>query len=118
VEQNLPACRLISRSLTEIEQIGATVLPHIKRWAQGRAQVEVIPGESQVGSGALPDATLASRLVALTPTKGSPEHLAHELRTLQPPVIGRVSGGKVLLDLRGLLEPDPLIKALEPAEGK
>jgi L-seryl-tRNA(Ser) seleniumtransferase len=118
VEQNLPACRLIARPLTEIEQLAVVALPHVERWAQGRAHVEVIPGESQVGSGSLPDATLPTCLIALTPVKGSPESIARELRALQPAVIGRVSGGKLLLDVRGLLEPESLIKALEPAEGK
>jgi L-seryl-tRNA(Ser) seleniumtransferase len=113
IEQNLPACRLISRSLEDIEQSAAVVLPCVERWAKGRARVELVDGESQVGSGALPDATLPTRLIALTPGKGSPQDLARELRKLQPPIIGRVSGGKVLLDLRGLLEPEPLIKALD-----
>ncbi len=116
VEQNLPACHLIARPLAEIEQLAAVVLPHVEHWAQSRAHAELVPGKSQVGSGSLPNVTLPTCLIALIPVKGSPERLARELRGLQPPVIGRVSGGKVLLDLRGLLEPEPLIKALEPAE--
>ncbi len=118
VEQNLPVCHLISLSLTEIEQVAATVLPYAERWAQGRAHVEIIPGESQVGSGSLPDATLPTCLIALTPIKGSPERIARELRALQPAVVGRVSGGKLLMDMRGLLQPESLIRALEPAGGK
>jgi L-seryl-tRNA(Ser) seleniumtransferase len=113
IEQNLPACCLISRSLEDIEQSAAVVLPCVEHWAKDRAGVELIAGESQVGSGALPDATLPTRLIALTPLKGSPQDLARALRELEPPVIGRVHKGQVLLDLRGLLETTLFIKALE-----
>lgn len=116
VEQDLPAYRLLNRSLADIEQLVTMILPYIERWAEGRASIELVAGESQVGSGALPDATLPTKLVTLTPRKGSPQTLARELRKLQPPIIGRVSGGKVLLDLRGLLEPEPLIQALQVEE--
>jgi L-seryl-tRNA(Ser) seleniumtransferase len=117
VEQNLPACRLISRSLEDIEQLAVIVLPCVERWAKDRARVELVDGKSQVGSGALPDATLPTRLIALTPFKGSPQTLARALRELKPPVIGRVHKGQVLLDLRGLLEAALLIKALECDKG-
>ena len=60
-----------------------------------------------------PDATLPTRLIALTPLKGSPQTLARALRELEPPVIGRVHKGQVLLDLRGLLETTLFIKAFE-----
>ena len=113
IEQSLPAYRLIGRPLAEIERLMQDVLPPIERWAAGRAGVAVEPGRSQVGSGSLPDQTLETWLIALTPLRGSPEALAKELRELRPPVIGRVHGGKVLLDIRGLLDARPLIEALK-----
>ena len=115
IEQSLPAYRLIGRPLAEIERLMQDVLPPIERWAAGRAGVAVEPGRSQVGSGSLPDQTLETRLIALTPLRGSPETLAQALRELRPPVIGRVHGGKVLLDLRGLPDAQPLIEALAAA---
>lgn len=115
IERSLPAYALIGRSLDEIQKLVDTVRPHIERWAQNRATVTVESGRSQVGSGSLPDQTLETRLIALAPLRGSPEALAKELRELRPPVIGRVHGGKALLDLRGLLEAQPLIEALQAA---
>jgi L-seryl-tRNA(Ser) seleniumtransferase len=115
VEQALPAYRMIGRPLEEIERSAQALLPHVERWAQNRATVTVEPGHSQVGSGSLPDQTLKTWLIALTPLRGSPEALAKALRELRPPVIGRVHGGKVLLDIRGLFEVQPLIGALETA---
>jgi L-seryl-tRNA(Ser) seleniumtransferase len=92
------------------------MLPHVERWAGDRAEVKIVAGESQVGSGSLPEVALPTRLLALTPRAGDAEDLARALRRLTPPVIGRVHGGKVLLDLRALLEPEALIAALRGAE--
>ncbi|HEY4775002.1 MAG TPA: L-seryl-tRNA(Sec) selenium transferase, partial [Xanthobacteraceae bacterium] len=103
------------RKLDEIKELVDAVQPHVERWAQNRATVTVEPGRSQVGSGSLPDQTLETRIIALTPLRGSPETLAQALRELRPPVIGRVHGGKVLLDLRGLPDAQPLIEALAAA---
>ncbi|NIR96659.1 MAG: L-seryl-tRNA(Sec) selenium transferase [Gammaproteobacteria bacterium] len=111
--ERLPAYRMIARGLDDLDALAGEIAPHVERWAEGRARVELIDGDSQVGSGALPGAALPTRLIALTPLEGSPSGLARELRALSPPVIGRVHSGKVLLDLRGLLGPEALIRALE-----
>ena len=92
------------------------MLPHVERWPGERAGVDVVGGESQVGSGSLPEAALPTRLIALTPLTGDAEGLARELRRLTPPVIGRVHRGKLLLDLRALLEPEALVAALAGAK--
>ncbi len=112
IERMLPAYRMIGRRVGEIEGLARAMLPHVERWATERARVEIIAGESQVGSGSLPEAALPTRLIALTPLRGDAEDLARQLRRLAPPVIGRAHGGKVLLDLRALLDPDALIAAL------
>lgn len=117
VDKVLPAYRLISRSLQEIEALTAEVQPAIERWAAGRAQVEVLPGHSQVGSGSLPGDTLTTCLIALTPCGVRVDAVARALRALSPPVIGRIHGGKVLLDMRCLLEAGPLLTALAAAAG-
>lgn len=114
VQSEVPTYRLIARPLAEIERLAASVRPAIERWAAARARVEVLPGRSQVGSGSLPGDSLATCLIALAPQRGSVDALARELRMLEPPVIGRIHGGKVLLDMRCLLEPEPLLRALAP----
>ena len=115
--QNLPAYRLIARPLQEIEALTAEVRAGIELWAAGRAKVEVLAGRSQVGSGSLPGNTLPTCLIALTPSGVSVETLARTLRALNPPVIGRIHGGKVLLDMRCLLESGPLLRALAANAG-
>lgn len=112
VDKTLPAYRLIARPLQEIEAMAANVRVAVEHWVAGRAKVEMIPGHSQVGSGSLPGDTLPTFLIALTPRRIGVAALARALRALSPPVIGRMHGGKVLLDIRCLLDAEPLTRAL------
>ncbi|MQY10150.1 L-seryl-tRNA(Sec) selenium transferase [Streptomyces sp. RB5] len=58
------------------------------------ADAEAVETTSVVGGGGAPDVTLPSWSVALAP------RLAEPLRTGDPPVVGRVEHGRLLLDLR------------------
>ncbi|HEX2219166.1 MAG TPA: L-seryl-tRNA(Sec) selenium transferase [Gemmatimonadales bacterium] len=64
----------------------------------------LVPGESAVGGGSFPGAVLPTTLVALDPGALGPDGLALRLRVGEPPVVGRVASGKVLLDPRTLPE--------------
>ena len=61
---------------------------------------EVIRASARVGGGWLPLLELDGPVVALT--AGDPEQLAAALRSADPPVIARISDGRVLLDPRTL----------------
>jgi L-seryl-tRNA(Ser) seleniumtransferase len=63
-------------------------------------EVEVIDGESVIGGGAAPSATLPTRLLAVVREGLTPDELAARLRASHPPVIARVEQGRVVLDLR------------------
>jgi L-seryl-tRNA(Ser) seleniumtransferase len=63
-----------------------------------------VPGESAVGGGSFPGATLPTTLVALDPGPLGPDGLALRLRLGDPAVVARVADGRVLLDPR-TLEP-------------
>lgn len=117
VDKTLPVYGLISRPLTDIKALAAAVLPAVEHWAGNRAEVETVSGNSQVGSGSLPGATLPTVLIALTPKKGNVKALAGAFRQLNPPVIGRVHGGKVLLDMRCLIDTGTLLNALNNGTG-
>ncbi len=65
-----------------------------------KLRVELCDGESVIGGGAAPSAVLASRLIALTHRHLSADDLCRRLRQFDPPVIARVEGARVLLDLR------------------
>lgn len=71
-----------------------------------RAEVAVIDGFSQMGSGSLPAQNLPTRLVALAPHAASAGDVARKLRKGTPSVVTRVKANRVLIDPRTLLEGD------------
>jgi L-seryl-tRNA(Ser) seleniumtransferase len=65
---------------------------------------------SAPGGGTLPGVEFPSVAVGLSCTGASPDALARRLRQAEPPVVGRVEGGAVLLDLRTVLpEEDEVV---------
>ena len=75
---------------------------------------QVIPTESRVGGGSVPNQSLSSYAVALT---GNVEELEETLRLGMQPIIGRIHEGKYLLDVRTLWEEDfeTIVSALREA---
>ncbi|WP_433256893.1 L-seryl-tRNA(Sec) selenium transferase [Streptosporangium sp. CA-135522] len=69
------------------------------RLSEAGIDARAVPSEATVGGGGAPGVRLRSAAVSL------PERLAVPLRTGEPPVVGRVEGGRLLLDLR-TLPPD------------
>jgi L-seryl-tRNA(Ser) seleniumtransferase len=71
---------------------------------------EVIDGESVIGGGAAPSATLPTRRLAVACRGLSADELSSRLRTCDPPIVTRVEEGRVLLDLRTVFpEQDQLL---------
>ena len=70
-------------------------------WRERLGSGDVVPGRSTVGGGSLPEETLPTWLLAL-PAR-SADGLARRLRRMDPPVIGRIEGGRVVLDPRTIL---------------
>jgi L-seryl-tRNA(Ser) seleniumtransferase len=68
------------------------------------AAAEVVEATARVGGGALPLLELHGPAVAL-PGR-SPDALAAALRRAEPPVIGRIEGGRLLLDPRTLADDE------------
>jgi L-seryl-tRNA(Ser) seleniumtransferase len=103
--ERLPTLRLLVRPSSEIAAAGRRVLPAVEEALGGIAEVSLVDTRSQIGSGALPVSLLPSTGLALRPVGPSGaavEALAHALRALPVPVIGRIEAGRVLLDLRCL----------------
>ena len=59
----------------------------------------VVRGTSMVGGGALPGQGVPTWCAAIQPRQGE-EHLAHVLRNGNPPIVGRISAGALILDPR------------------
>ena len=103
--QELPTLRQLTRPLEEIQIQATNLAPTLSSVLTPRYVVSVVPGFSQIGSGALPVETLASACLEIKPVKAIDSELRcliEALRALPIPVIGRLHKGGVLLDLRCL----------------
>jgi len=116
IAQRLPALRLLARPQDEIKALGERLLPTVERVLQDTAEVTLVETKSQIGSGALPVSLLPSTALALRPrpqrSGAAVETLAHALRRLPIPVIGRIEMGRVLLDLRCLEDEADFLEQL------
>jgi L-seryl-tRNA(Ser) seleniumtransferase len=99
---SIPAVKMLRLSQGEIQsrcrQIADALHP-------SPLTVEVEPVESLIGGGTAPGSRLPSAALALRHESLTAAALLLKLRRLQPPVIGRVSEDRLLLDLR-TVEPD------------
>jgi len=82
------------------------------------AACEVRASASAVGGGSLPEVTLPTSVLALPP--GDADALAARLRRGDPPVVGRIEEGRVVLDPRTVMpgEDDALVRAVRIALGE
>jgi L-seryl-tRNA(Ser) seleniumtransferase len=72
---------------------------------------EVVDATARVGGGALPLLELSGPAVALDPGPGGADALAAALRAGQPALVGRIHGGRVLLDPRTLTDDEARLAA-------
>lgn len=111
--QRLPALRLLTRARVDIAADAEQVEMALRAQLAGVASVAVVECSSQIGSGALPVASLPSAGIALTPNDASGsslKRLAAAFRALPVPVIGHVSDGALIFDLRCLQDVPAFIK--------
>lgn len=93
----VPVLRMIQLSKSEIGQRAEGLKAKL---AASSLRAELADGESLIGGGSAPSATLPTKLLTLTSEVMSATDLATRLRGSNPPVIARVEEGRVLLDLR------------------
>ena len=110
----IPALRMMRARVEDIGRRAEAVARHLP---QPPYRFELIEGESVVGGGAAPGATLRTRVLALTHQHMSADELAARLRSCDPPVVARVEEGRVLLDLRTVFpgQDAQLLAALQSA---
>src|SRR5262249_35475444 len=94
----IPALRMMRLAKDAIGQ-RAELIASQARSSQG-VSIDIIDGQSVAGGGAAPSAVLHTRLLAITSNKFSADEILKMLRGSNPPIIGRVEEGRVLLDLR------------------
>ena len=94
-EREVPVWRMIATSLDELAARAAHLAAGLR--AAG-IPATVVQATSTIGGGALPGETLPTWAVAVA--AAAPDALAAALRHGDPPVVGRIVEGQLLLDLR------------------
>jgi L-seryl-tRNA(Ser) seleniumtransferase len=99
VVRAVPALAMLGATEAEVAARAARLLALLPEGA-----AEPIEGQSLVGGGALPEARLPTRLVALR--AGGAEEVAARLRAGRPAVVARIAEGRLLLDPRTVAEEE------------
>ena len=115
---HLPTLRDLARSEAEIKQFGDALLPAVTAQLGHDFDAALVNAKSQIGSGALPIDLLPSWAIAIS-ARGTPHpneaimSLATRLRQIDTPILGRITGSRLLLDLRTLYQPELLLAGLK-----
>ncbi len=119
--ERLPTLRHFTRPRAAIRAVAEALAPAAQDALGPEWIVSADDMMSQIGSGALPLETLPSAGLAIRPAGRAPgkalDQLARRFRRLPTPVIGRITEGRFLLDLRCLDRVEDLGDLL-PALGK
>ena len=105
--ERLPTLRLLTRPASDIAAMAHRLRPTVQAKLANGFVVDIIECESEIGSGALPSATIPSAGLSIQSTArrgagGALAALAASLRRLPIPAIGRLENRTLLLDLRCL----------------
>ena len=104
----LPTLRLLTRSEADVRRQAERLCDPVARALDKDFKVEIASVSSQIGSGSFPVEVLPSAGLAITSENGEDAQLRaldRRLHELPKPIIGRISNGGLILDLR-CLEPD------------
>ena len=92
----IPVLAMLTAAPTEVESRAHAVARTLR---EGGVDAQVVATKASVGGGAFPTAEIPSSAVVLS---GGAEAAEERLRRGEPPVIGRIADGKLLLDLRSV----------------
>lgn len=98
-EQSIPLLTLLSTSVENLQNRAERLAPQMAACA-AIAAAEATAQQTFLGGGSLPNQSIPTWCIALTPARESVDALAARLRRGTPPVCGRVQDDRLLLDLR------------------
>nr|MBA3573202.1 L-seryl-tRNA(Sec) selenium transferase [Pyrinomonadaceae bacterium] len=119
--QDVPALHMLSLRREEIELRAKNLTESLSQRSPNSGLIIAIrEGKSAVGGGSGPATHPATVLISLQHASLSADEIQRRLRLSSPPVIARIAGGRVLIDLRTVApeeEPD-LIDAISHLIGE
>jgi len=108
--ERIPVLRMIGMTA---EEIGGRAEGLAAALNAAGFRSNTLDGHSTIGGGSAPGSALPTRLVAVTHPSLSASELEARLRALEPPIIARIEGDRIVLDLRTVAtDDDPLVARL------
>ena len=104
--KEIPTLAALYAKPADLKKRADSLAREINKHAGSAVAAESVKDVSKAGGGALPLAELPTAAVRLTADKLSVNKLETALRRHEPPVIGRIKDGALLLDLRTILSSD------------
>jgi L-seryl-tRNA(Ser) seleniumtransferase len=102
--EEIPTLRMIALDAASIARRAEIVCREVGTRVGDRARLSLREGVSRTGGGSSPLGERPTMLVIVESPTGDAGGLERALRTGDPPIIGRVQEGRLLLDLRTVLE--------------
>jgi L-seryl-tRNA(Ser) seleniumtransferase len=111
----IPSLRMLTVSGDELASRARTAVRRMRRTLPAKVSLKTQKGLSQVGGGTFPLLEIPTSLISVSVTGLSAQQLEQKLRTSPLPIIGRISQGEFLLDLRTVSDTDlpEIITALQ-----
>lgn len=107
----IPTLRWLTRPIEEMDAIAAQAMPLLQHHLGEGFSLNLEDANAQIGSGALPEEALPSRVIVIRHPQLSAEKIAAQFRAAHTPILGRIRDGAFLLDVRGIFHPEELIPA-------
>src|SRR6185312_14904190 len=107
--------QMLGLSAEAIETRARNFAQRLTDFGASGLKANVVSGNSAVGGGSGPNVHPPTALIALAHETLTANEIENKLRAASPPVITRISGGEVLLDLRtvDVSEESDLLTALQ-----
>lgn len=94
----IPTQRMLEEKPEEVKKRAERVISDLNR-----ENFKLIECESTPGGGSMPGTSIPSWGIMINGSDGKEERLLRDLRSAQPPVIGRIIDGRVVIDCRTVL---------------
>jgi L-seryl-tRNA(Ser) seleniumtransferase len=113
--EQIPSLRMMTVSGDELASRARAAARRMRRALPATVVLKTLQGFSQVGGGTFPLLEIPTSLISVSVTGLSSQQLEQKLRTSPLPIIGRISQGAFLLDLRTVTDKDipEIITALQ-----
>jgi L-seryl-tRNA(Ser) seleniumtransferase len=102
----IPVLRMLTVTAAELRSRGRKLLRRFRTSLPAGVSLKLADGVSQPGGGSYPLLSLPTTLVSVSSDVMQPQEIEARFRAAPVPVIGRISAGRFLLDLRTVQEKD------------